>query len=198
MARFAEPDDCGCRVEDGRLELWAIDTYCHRLMLRPALPVEPGRWLHQSSFSLAMLNLFIRSTVCVRLTALLVRNTQVLTIRWSDQDVVARITRVNLMLRRSRCLVRTKSVRCQWPEWGCIQLPLYLSACWKTVLVTTRLCAIQNCSSNEPFAFLLPIPRWPTILFHTLKTLPTLALKSPRMNSWCMNGAVLVALLSWS
>ena len=27
---------------------------------------------------------------------------------------------------------------CQWPERGCIQLPLYLSACWKTVLVTAN------------------------------------------------------------
>ena len=151
-----------------------------------------------SSFSLATLNLFICSALCVRLAALLVRNTEVLTIRWSDQDVVARITRDNLMLQRSRCLVRTKSIRCQWLERGCIQLPSYLSACWKTVLVSTRLYVIQNSSSNEPFAFLLPIPWWPRILFHTLKSLPTLPFKSPIMNSWCLIGTVLVALLSWS
>ena len=56
-----------------------------------------------------------------------------------------------------------------------------LSFCWKTELVLHSCCSAHSSSSMRSLSLQLPTPCFPSTLFRVSESLPTLALKSPRM-----------------
>ena len=103
--------------------------------------------------------------------------------------------RVILMLERPTRLVRIKSSWCQCFDRGCLQE----TRCWgfvlKKVLLTHNPWWQQSSSRRWPFSFIFPMPNWPKQVGQELWSTPTLALKSPAMNSNSLSGILLMAAL---
>ena len=74
----------------------------------------------------------------------------------------------------------------------------FLSGCWTKVLVMLRPCCVQNCSISSPLEFFLPLPDLPRVPSYVVWSLPTLALKSPRMSSLSSLGTLSTTSASFS
>ena len=83
----------------------------------------------------------------------------------------------------SRHLVMMKSIICQCPERGCVQMVLRSSFCLNMVFVTISSNSEHRVSRSSPLEMHFPIPCLPMTKGHLSLFLPILALKSPISSS---------------
>ena len=113
---------------------------------------------------------------------------------WSVQHSALCISQVILTSWTSLCLSITKSIRCHCLDLGCIQVVLYLSAWQKMVLLMHSMCSAHLPSRSRPLCSGFPHCGARTA-FQLLLTLPTLALKSPKIMSLSLGD---VSFMRWT
>ena len=101
----------------------------------------------------------------------------------SGWQIDALAARVSLTSYQYLCLMMKKSIWCQWPERGCLQVVLKLSFCVNSQLVMTSCFPAHRVSKRVPFEFSFPISWWPSTLYHVVWSDQTRALKSPNKNN---------------
>ena len=97
----------------------------------------------------------------------------------------------------SRHFVMMKSIICQYPVRGCIQVVLRSSFCLNMVFVTINSNSEHKTSRSSPLELLFPIPCLLVTKGHLSLSLSILVLKSPICSSLSVRGMPLSTLASW-
>ena len=103
---------------------------------------------------------------------------------WSVQQSAPHIALATLTSCVSFLLVMTQSIKCQCLERGCIQDVLFRRNRRNTMFVLSNSCSAQVLSSSSPLLLHFPTSLFPRTLSQAVWSVPTLALKSPRRNSF--------------
>ena len=106
----------------------------------------------------------------------------------ADNQSAPHIVFVTLTSCLSVLRTMTESMRCQCVDRGCIQDVLFWFGSLKTVLVITKSCSAHFLRSRRPLLLHLPTTSEPITPSQVWRSIPTLALKSPRRMSLSVRG----------